>query len=266
MLLRLTAAACLVLALALPSQARTICTVVADAHTGAILLQDGDCASRATPASTFKIPLAVIGFDTALLTDPHAPAWPFRDGYPDWGGAAWRQDTDPAHWMKHSVVWYSQEITRRLGSAAFAASVAALDYGNADVTGDPGYDNGLERSWISSSLQVSPLEQVGFLRRLLKGNLPVSSHASEATQAIVEANRVGAWTIWGKTGSAFPRNADRSFDRAHGWGWYVGWAKGGNSTLVFARLTQDEGGEKGSAGLRTRDGLLADWAGLAAAW
>ena len=71
--------------------ARTICTVVADASTRQILVQQGDCSSRVTPASTFKIAISLMGFDSGFLKDAHAPRLPYRDGYVDWGGAAWRQ-------------------------------------------------------------------------------------------------------------------------------------------------------------------------------
>jgi beta-lactamase class D len=248
---------------ALPAQARTLCTIVADAATGNVLHETGDCDSRVTPASTFKIPLALIGFDSGVLIDSKTPVWPFKKGYPDWGGAAWQQDVGPAHWMKHSVLWYSQQLTARLGMDHFASAVTALDYGNADLSGDPGQDNALERSWISSSLKISPREQLGFLRRLLAGDLPVSPAAMAATREIVGSESFASgWTIWGKTGSAYPRHADGSFDRRHGWGWFVGWGQRGGTTLVFARLTQDEGGESGSAGLRTRSSLLRDWSSL----
>jgi beta-lactamase class D len=39
--------------LAMPAQAKTICTVVADAATGTALVEQGNCAERYTPASTF---------------------------------------------------------------------------------------------------------------------------------------------------------------------------------------------------------------------
>lgn len=253
----------LVLLLAAPAQARTICTIVADAETGSVLHETGDCDSRVTPASTFKIPLALIGFQRGVLTDGQSPVWPFKQGYPDWGGAPWRQDVGPAQWMKHSVLWYSQQLTARMGRDHFADAVAALDYGNGDVSGDPGQDNALERSWISSSLRISPREQIEFLNRMLAGDLPLSTSAIAKTVQIVDSQSFDSgWTIWGKTGSAYPRRADGSFDRAHGWGWFVGWAQRGGTTLVFARLTQDDGGESGSAGLRTRSGLLRDWSSL----
>jgi beta-lactamase class D len=76
-----------------------------------------------------------------------------------WGGDAWRGDEDLVAWMKHSVAWYSQRMTWRLGAEKLEARARALGYGNADVSGDPGKGNGLERAWIASSLAVSPHEQ-----------------------------------------------------------------------------------------------------------
>jgi beta-lactamase class D len=245
------------LLLSQPSAAGTICSVIADPANGAALASEGDCDVRATPASTFKVALAIMAFDAGVLSDAHAPRWPFRKGYPDWGGATWQQPTDPAAWMKHSVVWYSQLIASRLGTDGLVRYGRAFSYGNADFTGDPGKANGLERSWISSSLEISPNEQVVFLARLVNRTLPVSMQAMDETATIVEQRTLaGAWTIHGKTGSAYPRRADGSFDRARGWGWYVGWAERNGRSVVFARLDQDESVRKGSPGLRARDALI----------
>lgn len=243
------------------ASARTVCTIVADARTGTILLEEGDCRSRVTPASTFKIPLAVMGYDARFLRDPQTPVLPFRAGYPNWG-ANWEQPTDPQSWMKHSVVWYSQEIARDLGVERLTSYAARFGYGNADFAGDLGKNNALERAWISSSLKISPVEQVGFLRNLLTGNLPVERRAVEQTLRIVESAQAGEWTVAGKTGSAYPRNADGSFNRARGWGWFVGWATRGDRALVFARLNQDEQRQTGPGGLRARAKFLDEWPAL----
>ncbi len=135
-------------------------------------------------------------------------------------------------------------------------------YGNADFSGDPGFDNGLERAWVASSLKVSPREQAHFLRALLTGTLPVSPGAMEHTREIVERRSLGSWTIHGKTGAAYPRRADRSFDYARGWGWYVGWADSGDRTLIFVRLTQARERTSSSPGNLTRDAFFQDWPAL----
>lgn len=227
------------------------------------MLEQGDCNTRVTPASTFKIPLSLMGFDTGYLSSANAPVLPFKAGYPDWGGRNWTQPTDPERWMKYSVVWYSQQLTSALGAREFRKYTQAFSYGNADVSGDPRKDNALERAWLSSSLKISPLEQVAFLRKLVNRKLPVAREAMDLTMEIVEATTVGdGWTVYGKTGAAYPRQADGSFARARGWGWFVGWADKGDRTVVFARLDQDEKREKGSAGIRNRKAFLTEWASL----
>lgn len=249
-----------------PASAKTICTVIADAESGVVLLEQGDCRYRVTPASTFKIALSVMGFDSGFLLDAHTPTLPFKAGYADWGGDNWKQPTDPTRWLKYSVVWFSQQITAALGVETLERYALAFGYGNADFAGDAGKNNALERAWISSSLKIAPVEQVAFLRNLLNRNLPVQAHAIDMAMAIVETTSAGGgWTISGKTGAAYPRLADGSFDRAKGWGWFVGWATKEGRTLVFARLDQDENRESVSAGIRAKEAILQEWQSLVAA-
>ncbi len=247
------------------ARAGVVCTLVIDSQDGASLLESGDCDSRVTPASTFKVALAAIGFEEGILAGPHAPVWTYAKGEVDWGGEPWRGDVDPAWWMKYSVVWYSQRMARKLGAARLEDRARSIGYGNADFSGDPGKDNGLERAWIASSLKISPREQTRFLRGLLSRSLPLSEAAMAQAEGIVESVEPGAgWRMAGKTGGAYPRRADGSFDRARGHGWFVGWAQKGTRRVVFARLAQDESGERGSPGIRARKALLAQWPELAA--
>ncbi|MCW6508792.1 class D beta-lactamase [Lichenifustis flavocetrariae] len=248
-----------------PTRAKTLCTIVSDGVDGKVLLERGDCRTRVTPASTFKIPLAVMGFDSGFLKDAHSPVFPFKEGYPDWGGENWKQPTDPTRWLKYSVVWYSQLVTHQLGEPKLTAYASAFGFGNADFSGDPGKTNGLDRAWIMSSLKVSPLEQVTFLRKLVDRQLPVSPGAMDETLSIVETSPAdGGWNAHGKTGAAFPRNPDGTFDEARGYGWYVGWMKKGDRTLLFARLDQDERKERDAPGIRARAAFIKEWPALAA--
>lgn len=242
----------------------TLCTIVLDAADGRVLLEQGDCRTRVTPASTFKVPLAVMGFDSGFLTDAHAPVLSYKAGDPDWGGEEWRQPTDPTRWLKYSVVWYSRRITHALGEARVTNYAHRLGFGNADFSGDPGRHNGLDRAWIASSLRVSPYEQVAFLRGLVTHQLPVSAQAMSKAEEVVEVSSAGdGWQVRGKTGTAYPRNASGAIDQAHGYGWYVGWAAKGKCTLVVARLDQDQSADPVPTGLRTRAALLASWSATA---
>jgi beta-lactamase class D len=253
-------------ALCLPegASAGTTCTLIVDADTGAALVRVGErCDRLMTPASTFKIPLSLMGFDSGILRDADRPAWPYQEGYPAWIDL-WKRTTTPRTWLRDSVVWYSQVLTRRLGAGRFQRYVDGMHYGNGDVTGDPGLGNGLTNAWLSSSLRISATEQVGFVRRLLRRELPVSRAAIDQTMAIMPMASTGGWHVRGKTGTGLSRRADGSNDGDRQIGWFVGWARRAQQTLVFARLVEDEHAEPVRAGLRARDSLLADWVALTA--
>ena len=238
-------------------EAETVCTIVVDEAAVEVLHQVGDCDSRVTPASTFKIALALMGFDAGILQDAHMPALPFHEGYPDWGGDSWRQTTDPKRWMKFSVVWFSRQITPMLGIPRLTQYASSFAYGNADFSGDYGQTNGLERAWMTSSLQISPREQANFLSRMIRYDLPISAESIDRTLAIIEFTETSSgWRIWGKTGAAYPRGDTGSFDYARGWGWFVGWAKRDGTTLIFAHLLQDKQRHEVSPGLRAKATIL----------
>lgn len=244
-----------------PGQAAVLCTVVADAADGHIVFQQGTqqaCATRYTPASTFKLPIALMGADAGVLQGPHEPVWNYQSGYPEWGGDAWREPTDPVRWIKYSVVWYSQLIAKALGQEGFERYTTAFHYGNEDVSGEPGKHNGTDGAWIISSLRISPLEQLAFLRKVVNRELPVKTAAYDLAENLFEVGKAGDWRLFGKTGTGSP--GDKGvYTSANAYGWFVGWARKDGRQLVFARLVQDERTTKPNAGLRARDDLMRDW-------
>lgn len=236
------------------------CTVIVDAASGKTLYQDGVCDQRFSPASTFKVPLSLIGYDAGILSDEHTPTWDYK---PEFNAVKRAQKTvDPTIWEKDSILWFSREITRRLGEKSFAGYVSKFDYGNNDVSGNPGKNDGLTQSWVNSSLKITPIEQVNFLRRLLDRKLPVSARAYDMTKAIIPTFPAGDWTVQGKTGSTRLRNdADKIQDK-RSLGWFVGWAQKGDQRIVFARLVVDTKRTDMPKGLKTRAGFLKDLPGL----
>ncbi|RUV56030.1 class D beta-lactamase [Mesorhizobium sp. M5C.F.Ca.IN.020.29.1.1] len=224
------------------------CTLILDAASGETLYRQGVCDQRFSPASTFKVPLSLIGYDAGILIDVHTPAWDYK---PEFNAVKRDQKTvDPTIWEKDSVLWFSQEITRRLGSERFAGYVSKFDYGNTDVSGNAGKNDGLTRSWVNSSLRISPVEQVNFLRRLLARKLPVSDKAYAMTEAILPTFQAGGWTVQGKTGTTGLRDDADKVNRSLGW--FVGWAQSDGRKIVFARLVVDTKRSDTPKGLRTR--------------
>jgi bla regulator protein BlaR1 len=234
------------------------CIEMTDAASGQRLVREGRCDERVTPASTFNIVVSLMGYDSGILRDEHTPSLPFKQGYADWQ-PSWRATTDPTDWIRNSVVWYAQQVTAQLGAARFQHYVDSFDYGNRNLAGDPGKDNGLAMSWIASSLTISPSEQVAFLRKVVNRELPLSPAAYDMTTRILQPVALpNGWIVHGKTGTASPVLPDGRDDAEHQYGWYVGWATKGQRTIVFARLVQDQHKQTDAAGWRAREAFLRE--------
>jgi beta-lactamase class D len=175
-----------------------------------------------------------------------------------------RAPTTPRTWLRTSEVRYSQELAQALGSVRLQQYADNIQFGNRDLTGDAGEDNGLTQAWLSSSLQISPGEQIQFLRMLLLRDLPFSAEAVEKTIASMPVFAAGGgWTVRGVAATGFQRMPDGTRNRNRQFGWFVGWADRAASRVVFVRLVEDEGAERVPAGIRARDTLLAEFPGLA---
>lgn len=232
------------------------CTLILDAKSGKAIHREGICAERFSPASTFKVPLAVMGFDAGILKGAHDPAWTWHEGIE--APERDRKTVDPMAWERDSVLWYSREVTQRLGLEKFTSYVTGLDYGNKDVSGDAGKSNGLTHSWLASSLVISPDEQAQFIYRLVSGALPVTKEAHVKTRTIIPGfDAPGGWRVYGKTGSIWLRNSKGQYDRTQPIGWFVGWAEKRGQRVVFARLeVGKDGTSQGPRGIAVRAAFL----------
>lgn len=244
-----------VLALLLsPTLAMADCFVVKEGTK--TLVQEGECATRYSPCSTFKIPLALMGYDSGILIDEHQPTWDFKEEYK--GNLTimldfWNQPHDPTLWMKNSAVWFSQVLTQQLGMKKFNHYVRAFHYGNQDVSGDPGKQNGLVRAWLSGSLKISPIEQMAFLEKLLNNQLPVSEQSHETTKQILDTEPLNdGWEMHGKTGSGNLLNADGTRNQDRQIGWFVGWMQKGARSVMFVHFIKDDEKQEVMAGKRAR--------------
>lgn len=233
------------------------CTVIIDEQSGDTLHRQGTCDQGFYPQSTFKLPLAMMGYDAGILTDPQTPRWKYQAKFG--GPERVKKDVDPLIWEKDSIVWYSQEITRKLGDRAFADYVRRFGYGNSDISG------GLTEAWLMSSLKISADEQVRFIRRFLTGGLPISENAVDMTLAIIPHFQAGdGWDIQGKTGAGWLRDKAGKTDYNRPIGWFVGWAMKDERRVIFARLLVDTKRYKNDPiSWVVRDGLIREFPKLA---
>lgn len=257
---------CLVLSLFLAGRtalASPSCVLIADAETGAVLHQEGaQCEQRNSPASTFKVALALMGYQAGILLDAHTPLWPYRTHYQSWDADWKKKPTDPTAWLKDSVVWYSRLLVQHMGHGRLQSYVDSFDYGNRDVSGTPGFKEPLpEPVWVDDTLQISPAEQIAFLRKIVTRQLPLLMPMTyDHVAAVMPAFGAGGWKVSGKTGSGFQPGGSGKARRQYGW--FVGWAMKDKRAVVFARLDKDEAPRNDVAGIRVRDEFLAAFPGL----
>ncbi|MEM9487509.1 MAG: class D beta-lactamase [Myxococcota bacterium] len=180
-------------------------------------------ATRYVPASTFKIPNSIIALETGVASG--------ADFTLPWDGtertiASWNRDHDLRSALRNSVVWYYQEVARRIGSQRMTEWLARLDYGNRSI------DGGIDQFWLRGGMRISPREQVAFVRRLNQGTLPISARTREVMRDIMILEQTADYALRGKTGWGFPRTPDEI-------GWLVGWVESGERTAYFATIVLD---------------------------
>ncbi|WP_167591701.1 class D beta-lactamase [Jiella endophytica] len=238
---------------------RTLCLLAVDAESGETLVDIGPgCDERVTPASTFKLAIALMGFDAAILQNASEPELPFEEGYVAWR-PEWRQATTPTTWLRDSVVWYSQQVMLRLGEKRASDYLARFGYGNQDISGVAGEGDGLTHAWLSNSIAISPREEAAFMQRLVRRELGVSQKAYAMTATIASYGEQGdGWQVYGKTGAGLPRGTDGRLLRGKPYGWFVGWAEKDGRRVAFAKLVQASEKPKVPPGFTARDSLFEE--------
>lgn len=185
-----------------------------------------DCRMRSSPASTFKIVSSILALETGVAPDVTLVI--------PWDGqvrafATWNHDMDMREAFTVSCLPYYQELVRRIGYDRLRPLFARLDYGNGD-TGEV-----VDTFWIDGRLTISPAEQLGFLRRLEEGRLPITERTRSLARDLMVRERRGDAVFRGKTGWAMGHSTDER-------GWFVGYATRegrGDATYVAVRIVRD---------------------------
>lgn len=182
----------------------------------------GDCEARFSPASTFKVPHALIALNTGVLSGPeHTFPW---DGQ-ERSFATWNRDHNLASAIENSVVWYFQRVAPLVGRDRFEDALPRFRYGDANIGED------LTNFWLDDSLTVSPMEQARFWQRLHAGELPVSVEARDAILEMTTLARSDDLVLRGKTGWHLAAPVG---------GWFVGSLQSAAGVVTFAvRLTAE---------------------------
>ena len=184
---------------------------------------EGACDVPLGPASTFKIPHALIGLELGeLKSAEHFFKWDGRA----YSIQAWNQDHTLRSAMEVSCVPCFQQLARRIGEERMTRALTSLEYGNATLGG------AIDEFWLDpGGLRITQLGQLEFLYRLQTRALPFRDDVMETTIDVIPKVAGDGTILRGKTGML---GTDPPV------GWYVGWLEWEKGTTYFATALRGE--------------------------
>lgn len=190
------------------------------------------CDEPLPPCSTFKIPSSLVGLEThAVAVNEVVP----YDGSPQHFDS-WERDQTMATALRYSVVWYYQEVARRVGDEQMRDFLHRVGYGNEDISA------GIDTFWLDSSLQITPRQQLDFISRFYRFELPVAKGTVAEVQDMLVLDETDTELFAGKTGTCVDPRV----------GWFVGYAQSGDQELVFVTLIRGKNARGATARELTR--------------
>lgn len=172
-------------------------------------------ATAFTPASTFKIISSLIALETSVI--------PNEISVLTWDGVersvpAWNRDLNMREAFNISAVWFYQVLVRRVGYEQMQQWVTQIGYGNQVI----GSKADINQFWLGGQLQITPQEQIQFLQRFYRNDLPFSERTIAIVKDIMIVEQTPDYTIRAKTGWASKI------------GWYVGYLEQNENVYFFA--------------------------------
>jgi beta-lactamase class D len=229
-----------------PSGARQVqsCVVWQPLQGGEAVMTGTACQTRFSPASTFKIPHALVALETGVVTKDTLLRW---DGTRYEQQAKWNHDHTVISALRPSVLWVFQRIAPKIGSQRMRGWLERLSYGNHDTSG------AITEYWINGRLTVSAIEQVAFLRRFYQGDVPAQPQHIAAVRAGLEQrpgtveNALGVHRLRGDwRESALNSKTGATTTSAYGVSWLIGLLTTPSGQYVFASVVSEPKGRVAS--------------------
>lgn len=167
------------------------------------------------PASTFKMLNTLIALQEGAIRDEQEILkW---DGT-DKGRPEWNRDQSMASAFPASCVWFYQELARRVGDRKYQQYLRRLKYGNRKTGPD------VTTFWLEGDLRISAVEQIAFMKKLVKEELPFSKGHMQVLKKLMTVEETSRYSLKAKTG----------WTGRNGIGWYVGYVETKGNTWLFA--------------------------------
>ncbi len=173
--------------------------------------------SRATrkyiPASTFKIPNTLIALEEEVIKDEYEIIkWDGKKRFYE----PWNKDQNLQSAISISCVWCYQKFAKKIGNAKYLTYLKNIHYGNEKTGSD------VTTFWLEGDIKISATEQIKFLKKLYKNQLPFTQKNIDIIKKILTVEKTKEYIIRAKSG--WSGNI----------GWYVGYVEIKNEVWFFA--------------------------------
>ena len=178
--------------------------------------------ARFSPASTFKIVNALIGLEIGKIADEKMVI--------KWDGVtreptSWNSDLTMEEAFKVSSEPYFKEVARQIGKANMQQWLDSLHYGNMTI------GEQVDSFWVDQSLQISPDEQLGLMKRLYFDQLPFQKRTQQIVRDVMKQEENTLYSLSYKTGW----NSDQQGNHI---GWVIGWIEENRHPYFFVTLVK----------------------------
>ena len=168
---------------------------------------------RFSPASTYKIPHTLFALDAGLVADEFQVfKW---DGVERSYGPH-NQDQNLRSAIRNSALWVFEIFASKMGEEKAKTYLSKINYGNEDPSTEAG------AYWVEGNLAISAIEQVAFLQRLYRNELPFQIEHQQLLKDMLINRAEKDWILRAKTGWQGPN------------GWWVGWVERIEGPVFFA--------------------------------
>lgn len=181
------------------------------------LYNEKESRKRYTPDSTYKLYLALIGFDRNVMS--------LNNTEQKWDGKEnafkeWNQNQNLNSAMRYSVNWYFENINNSIKNKELKSYISELQYGNENISGSKNY-------WNESSLKISAIEQVNLLMKLDNQQLKFDEKYINAVKDSITLNKSNQYRYSGKTGTGIINGKETN-------GWFIGTIEKNGKSYYFA--------------------------------
>ncbi len=180
--------------------------------------------ARFLPASTFKIPHALIALQTGAVTDENMII--------PWDGvvradSSWNRDMNIKEAFATSCVPFFQAVAKKIGKETMQRWLDSIAYGNKNIQGP------IDSFWLNNQLRISPDEQLGLLKRLYFDQLPFRKSVQQSVRSMMLQEDNTAYKLSYQTGWGYD-------PKGHSIGWIAGWIEENRHVYFFVNLLKTD--------------------------